>query len=193
MFTGLSPRNTCWSRSIVNTNLCSVISFTVRVFGTATSIPDCSTGAVIMKITSSTSTTSTSGVMLMSARDERVWPLLLVKATLYLLRLIGRSTRSCRCAHGNLFERVEQLAAEVVGGRCEYPNARGELVVSHHGGYCNEQAGGRGDKRFGNARRDRAQCCSSRSAQSVKGIDDAHHCAEKSDERARRRDCCEPC
>ena len=61
---------------------CSVISFTVRVFGTFTSIPDCSTGSVIMKITSSTSTTSTSGVMLISASEVRVCPLMVVNAKL---------------------------------------------------------------------------------------------------------------
>ena len=37
-----------------------------------------------MKITSSTSTTSTSGVMLISASDVRVCPLLVVNATLEL-------------------------------------------------------------------------------------------------------------
>src|SRR5579863_4323874 len=84
MFTGLSPRNTCWSRSIVSTSRCSVISLTVLVFGTETSMPDCNTGAVIMKITSRTSTTSTNGVMLMSASEERVCPLLVVKATFNL-------------------------------------------------------------------------------------------------------------
>ena len=47
----------------------SVISFTDRVLGTLTSMPDCSTGAVTMKMISSTSTTSTSGVMLMSERE----------------------------------------------------------------------------------------------------------------------------
>ena len=39
----------------------SVISFTVRVLGTLTSMPDCSTGAVTMKMISRTNTTSTSG------------------------------------------------------------------------------------------------------------------------------------
>ncbi len=49
---------------------------TERVWGTWTSIPDCSTGAVSMKMMSSTSTTSTSGVMLISASAVwvRIWP-----------------------------------------------------------------------------------------------------------------------
>ena len=49
------------------------------------------TGAEIMKITSSTSTTSTSGVMLMSARAVWVWPLLVVKATGLPLSAAGAS------------------------------------------------------------------------------------------------------
>src|SRR5664280_631980 len=97
---------------MVSTTRCSVISRTVRVLGTATSIPDCSTGAVIMKMTRSTSTTSTSGVMLISASELRVWPLLLVKATFDLTRyfaaaLGGWSTRRSGWAHRDLFERVQ--------------------------------------------------------------------------------------
>ena len=63
-------------RSMVTTIRCSVICLTVRVLGTLTSIPDCKTGSVIIKITSSTSTTSTSGVMLISASEDlfaRCW------------------------------------------------------------------------------------------------------------------------
>src|ERR1700730_17653492 len=51
----------------------SEISFTVFVLGTSTSIPDCRIGAVIMKITSSTSITSTKGTMLISERVVPVW------------------------------------------------------------------------------------------------------------------------
>src|SRR5262252_6953550 len=41
----------------------------VFVFGTSTSMPDCRIGAVIMKIISSTSTTSMNGIMLISDSD----------------------------------------------------------------------------------------------------------------------------
>ena len=74
MLMGSLLRNTfCW-RSMVMTRRSSVISFTVLVCGTSTSIPDCSTGAVTMKMMSSTSTTSTSGVTLMSASELWVRP-----------------------------------------------------------------------------------------------------------------------
>src|ERR1035441_4218007 len=112
---------------MVTTRRCSVISLTVRVLGTETSIPDCKTGAVVMKMTSSTSTTSTSGVMLISASEVRVWPLLFEKATVHLPGGLpagfGRGGAGCarhnRRTHRNLFQRVQQLAAKVVAARRE--------------------------------------------------------------------------
>src|SRR5579859_7922661 len=134
MLTGVSPRKIPESRSIVTTTRCSVISRTVRVLGTATSMPDCSTGAVIIKMTSRTSTTSTRGVMLISASEVWVRPLLLVKATFNLVRQIaaGQFAARLRALPGgpcmDLFEGVQQLAAEVVDGRGEDLHAGGELV-----------------------------------------------------------------
>ena len=43
--------------------------FTVLVLGTSTSMPDCRMGAVIMKMISSTKTTSMNGTMLISESD----------------------------------------------------------------------------------------------------------------------------
>src|ERR1700723_579209 len=113
---------------MVSTRRCCVISFTLRVFGTETSMPDCSTGAVTMKMISSTRTTSTSGVMLISASEVRVWPELAVKATrgLPLQRsLLG----------GNLFQAVEQFAGEVVHAGGKLAQRSGELVVGDDGWY----------------------------------------------------------
>src|ERR1700760_3526650 len=139
--TGLSPRKTFCSRSMVSTSRCCVISFTLRVLGTATSMPDCSTGAVTMKITNSTSTTSTSGVMFISASDVRVWPELAVKATcgLPLCSLVGGA---------HLFHAVQQFAREVVHAGAELAQRSSELVVGDHGGDCDQQAGRGGDQRF---------------------------------------------
>src|ERR1035438_4841951 len=100
---------------MVTTSRCSVISFTDRVLGRATSIPDCKTGAVIKKIISSTSTTSTSGVMLISASEVRVWPLLFEKATVHLPGGLpagfgrGGASRALhnRRTHRNLFKRIQ--------------------------------------------------------------------------------------
>src|ERR1019366_2858901 len=184
MLTALSPRKTCWSRSMVRTSRCSVISLTVRVLGTATSMPDCSTGALIMNMTRSTSTTSTSGVMLMSAREERVWPPLLVKATLYPLRLVGRSAWAAGGAHGEFFEGIKQFAAKVVGGRCEDADACGELVVRDHSGHSDKETSGGGDKCFRDAGCNGSQRGSTGGAKAMKRVDNAHHCSKKADERA---------
>src|SRR5271154_5118683 len=114
---------------MVNTIRCWVISFTLRVFGTETSMPDCSTGAVTMKMTSSTSTTSTSGVILISASEVLVWPELAVKATcgLPLHRiLLGLLA--------DLFEAVEQFAGEVVHAGGKLAQRSGELVIGNDRG-----------------------------------------------------------
>src|SRR2546425_4350837 len=58
---------------MVITKRSSAISFTVLVLGRSTSMPDCRIGAVIMKMTSSTSTTSTKGTMLISESEVPVW------------------------------------------------------------------------------------------------------------------------
>src|SRR5882757_815106 len=126
---------------MVSTSRCWVISFTLRVFGTETSMPDCSTGAVTMKMMSSTSTTSTSGVMLISASEVRVWPLLAVKATcgLPLHRFLFWV---------DLFQAVEQFAGKVVHPGAELAERRGELVVGDDGGNGHQQTGGGGDQSF---------------------------------------------
>src|SRR5271163_77044 len=140
---GWSPKKTRCSRSMVTTRRCSVISRTVLVLGTATSMPDCRTGAEIMKMTSSTSTTSTSGVMLMSARAVWVCPLLVVNATCFPLSAAG-SDRLLR-ADVDVFHAVEQLAGEVVHARAEFAQPRRELVVGDDGGHGDQQACGGGD------------------------------------------------
>src|SRR5205807_4280711 len=79
MLMGSLPRKTFCDLSMLITRRSSVISFTVRVWGTLTSIPDCNIGAVTMKIISSTRTTSTKGVTLMSASAVWVRPLVEVR------------------------------------------------------------------------------------------------------------------
>src|SRR4029077_9323526 len=66
MLMGSLPRYTLWALSMVMTKRCSVISWTVFVFGTSTSMPDCSIGAVIIKMISNTRTTSMNGIILIS-------------------------------------------------------------------------------------------------------------------------------
>src|ERR1700735_5423028 len=148
--TGLSPRKTFWSRSMVRTRRCCVISFTLRVFGTETSMPDCSTGAVTMKMIRSTSTTSTSGVMLISASEVRVWPELAVKAT--------RGLPLHRFLFGaDLFQAIQQFAGEVVHAGAELAQRSGELIVGDHCRDRDQQTGGGGDQGLRNSGRYSAQ------------------------------------
>src|ERR1700722_6233953 len=170
--TGLSPRKTFCSRSMVSTIRCWVISFTLRVFGTETSMPDCSTGAVTMKMMSSTRTTSTSGVMLISASEVRVWPVLAVKATCGL-------PLHCFLFGADLFQAVEQLAGEVVHAGAKLTQRCGELVIGDDGGDGDQQTGGGGDEGLRNSRGYRAQCGRAFCAQAVKDNHDPHHGAEK--------------
>src|SRR3954449_12909237 len=146
---------------MVMTSCCSVASRTVRVLGTATSMPDCSTGAVSMKMTSSTSTTSTSGVMLMSASADLVRPLESVNATAGLLHSFALTRalplqRVLLRAKRDLFHAVQQFAGEVVHARAELADAGRELVVGNHRRDGHDQAGGGGDQRFRDAGRDGA-------------------------------------
>src|SRR5512146_1451613 len=119
----------------------SVISFTVRVFGTFTSMPDCNIGAVTMKMISSTSTTSTSGVTLMSASELCVFPLLPVKAiTISVVTRAG--LRACRTA----LDQVHHLQREVVHSRPKLPDLAQEIVVGNHRRNRREQTCGRCDQ-----------------------------------------------
>src|SRR5580698_11302854 len=139
MLMGSFPRKTFCDLSMLITSRSSVISLTVRVCGTLTSIPDCSTGAVTMKMISSTRTTSTSGVMLISASEVRVCPVLAVKATrgLPLHRFLFRC---------DFFQAIEQFAGEVVHARAKLTQGSGELVVCNDGGNGDQQAGSGGDQ-----------------------------------------------
>src|SRR5246127_5210538 len=172
ILTGSFPRNTRCCLLMLITMRSSVISFTVRVLGTFTSIPDCRTGAVTMKMISSTRTTSTSGVMLISASEVRVWPLLAVKAT--------RGPPLHRFLFGSdLFQAVEQFAREVVHAGAELAQRRGELVVGDHGGDGHQQAGSGRDQRFRDSGGDRAQRGCAFCSQPVKRVDNAHDGAEE--------------
>src|ERR1700733_4439753 len=135
---------------MVSTSRCCVISFTLRVFGTETSMPDCSTGAVTMKMISSTRITSTSGVMLISASEVRVWPELAVKAT-------GGLPLHCFLFGADFFQAVEQFAGEIVHAGTKLAQGSGELVVGDDGRNGHQQARGGSDQGFGYARRHRTQ------------------------------------
>ena len=100
----------------------SVISLTVRVLGTLTSMPDCNTGAVTMKMISSTSTTSTSGVTLMSEIELCVRPLELVKA-------ISADSRRVRLIHRRPMPRSTAFSISSAKSSLREANSRIELPI----------------------------------------------------------------
>src|SRR6267143_6761563 len=99
--------------STVTTRRSWLISFTVRVFGTSTSMPDWRIGAVIMKIMSSTRTTSTNGTMLISESEVCVD-----------LESCGMAARSLKFkVESRKQEKIEQRDAKPIarpGGQAEW-------------------------------------------------------------------------
>src|SRR5438105_15146071 len=109
--------------------------------GRFTSIPRYIIGAVSMKISNRTSTTSTRGTMLISARVgpiRRPSPLSKLNAIFGAARHLGHAAR----------EEVEQLQREAVHLRGPVLHAVHEVVVSDHGGDGGAEAGRGGDEGF---------------------------------------------
>src|SRR5262245_14882396 len=125
-------------------NACGVASSgrASRVLGRLTWIPVCRIGAVIMKITSSTSITSTSGVTLISANAVCVRPLL---RPLLLLNAIT--------FYSFTFDEVEQSKREAVHLNRQNLDAVEVAVVTEDRGHGRRNAGLRRDQRVGDARR----------------------------------------
>src|SRR5262249_40561665 len=142
------------------------------------SMPDCSTGAVNIKITSSTSTTSTSGVILISASEVCVWPLLLVKAT----RGLPFQWILVFC-YRKLFHAVQKFAGEVIHARAKFAAPRCERVESNNCGYRDHKPGRGRNQRPRNPRSHSPQRGRARRAETMKCIHDAHDRPEQTDKR----------
>src|ERR1700694_991619 len=144
--------------------------------GRFTSMPRYIIGAVSMKIRSRTSTTSTSGMMLISASVgpiRRPSPLSRLKAIFGDARDLGGGPR----------QEVEQLQREAVHLRGPVLHAVDEVVVADHGGDRRAQPGRGGDERFRDAGRDHREARRTLLADSVEGRDDPEDGAGPADER----------
>src|SRR5580692_12034604 len=148
-------------------------------------MPDCSTGAVSIKITSRTRTTSTNGVMLISASAVWVWPVLLVNATNVSWVLIGSEC--------GFFHAVEELPGKVVHAGGEVTATGGVLVVGDDGGDGDHESGSGGDQCFRDARGDCTQRGGAFHAEADKGLHDAHDRSEEADKGRDGADGGEPC
>src|ERR1700674_607539 len=121
--------------STVTTRRSWFISFTVRVFGTSTSMPDCRIGAVIIKMMSNTRTTSMKGTMLMSESEVCVC---LESCGIVSLdyRRPGRGGRACstKC----FFDLREDFHRKSVQPLREVADILQELVVENQRGNRSE-------------------------------------------------------
>src|SRR5215475_8567724 len=103
-------------------------------------MPVCRIGAVIIKITSSTSITSTSGVTLISAKAvcvRSLRPLLLLNAIIF---------------RGFALDEVEESKRKAVHFSRQNLDAVEIVVVTEHRGYRGGDAGRRRHQRIGDAR-----------------------------------------
>src|ERR1700678_705735 len=158
-------------------------SFTGFTLGTSTCKPNSITCAVSMKMISTTSHTSTSGTMLISAmageprNRPRPSPLEL---------FIENAMLSLQTALGQ----VQELELKVFHARGEFLNGAAKDVVENIRGNGGEQADGGGDQRFGDTGRHRPQTGRAGRAQLLECVDNAPDRPEQTDEwRDPRRGC----
>src|SRR5579863_9664393 len=101
------------------------MSFTVCVCGKSTSMPDCRIGAVIMKMMSSTRTTSTSGTILISESEVPV-------------------CLSCGMAadflRAHFFDLRRNFHGEIIHARAEISDAADKIIVRDDGGNRREKS-----------------------------------------------------
>src|SRR5262245_52436103 len=149
------------------------------VRGRLTSIPRYIMGAVSMKMRRSTSTTSTSGMMLISARDvpiRRPSP-----GSSNLNAIFGGAQL------GGAAEDVQQIEGEAVHLGGPVLHAVDEVVVADDGRDGRPEAGGGGDEGLRDAGRDDGEARRPLLADPVEGRHDPPHGAEETDERGGAR------
>src|SRR5687767_11456204 len=140
------------------------------VRGSSTVMPVVMSGAVIMKMMSSTSMTSTSGVTLMSA----------IMLPPPCAALESEPLSPTCIAMGDLRRRevalddVEEVGREVLHVAVQDADARIEVVVRHDGRNGGDQPGGRRDQRVRDVRADGLDRRLSRHADLLEGEQDAH-------------------
>src|SRR5512140_367261 len=145
--------------------------------------PAAMSGAVIMKMISSTSITSAIGVTLMSALTE---PWLLVDmatAARHLGREVLREGRAAELVPHALDQIVDEFLARVRHLDGEEVDLRLEVVVQPHRRDGRHQAEGRRDQRLGDTGRHRRQTAGPAARRHAgERVDDTHRGAQQADE-----------
>src|SRR5215470_7723861 len=144
--------------------------------GRLTSIPRYIMGAVSMKMRRSTSTTSTRGMMLISASDVPIRRLSPASSTLNAI--FGGTSELGRAA-----ERIQEIEGEDVHLGGPVLHAVDEVVVADDGGDGRAQTGRGGDERLRDAGRHHGQARRALLTDAVEGRHDSPHRAEETDER----------
>src|SRR5215471_13478517 len=181
MFTVFSLRVIKPARVMVTTGISLADSFVPRTLGTSTSMPNSITCAVSMKITSSTSTTSTNGVTLISAREDE-WPLRRDLGPSPPLREKAMAQTPLLLPETALGQ-VHELQRKIVHAGADLLDRVAEIVVENRRRYRGEKPHRRRDQRHRNARPDRLQTGRTHLPKLVEGLDDAHHGSHQPDER----------
>src|SRR6516162_1138298 len=165
---------------MVSTSRSSIAVGLLAVFGRFTSMPRYIMGAVSMKISSSTKTTSTSGMTLISARALRVRPVPSPPASV-LIAILER----LRASHEPALSQVRQLEREVVHLRGPVADLADEVVVPDDRGNGREETGGGGHQGLRDAGRHHRQARGTLAADGLERGDDSDHGSEETDERTR--------
>src|SRR6266852_3973993 len=169
--------------------LSSPWEFGFVVFGRLTSGPFRICGAITMKMISSTSTTSTSGVMLMAAligvgSPSRIGPFLFDRWRLDFSRF------DVKLLELRYFEQaVHELGRSPIHFDMESLHLARELVEGDDGRNCDEDTQGRRDQGLCYAARNHRHSAGPRGGDAPESVDDSDHGAEKTDERGRGADC----
>src|SRR5215467_10697579 len=164
--------------------LSSPCEFGFVVFGTLTSGPFRICGAITMKMISSTSTTSTSGVMLMAACIRAGSPSRIGRTFLFNCRRLDFSPFFVvKSLKRRYFEQaVQELGRSPIHLDMESFNLAREGVKRHHGRNCDEDTQGRRDQRLSDAARNHRHSPGPRGRNAAECVNDSDYGAEKTNE-----------
>src|SRR5262249_32068662 len=185
MVTGLSPTRMVPSTRTSSTTPSCVSMPVEDALGSLRSRPPCRSGAVTMKIIRRTSTTSTSGTMLISAMGRRpMSPPDMIDGTSTSRFAPRRFHGRARSAGpGRLEEeRVGEFGDERSGAAVDGAQPRHQRVVADHGREGGGEAGEGGDERFGNTGSHDHEARRALDADVEKGGHDAPHRPHEADE-----------
>src|SRR5216683_3626787 len=164
--------------------LSSPCEFGFVVFGRLTSGPFRICGAITMKMISSTSTTSTSGVMLMAACIGAGSPSRIHRPFLFDPRRLDFIHFDVKVLELRYSEQtVHELGRSPIHLDMEILNLAREVVEGDDGRNCDEDTQGRRDQGLSDAARNHRHSTGPRGRDASESVNDSDHGAEKTNER----------